>query len=122
MALDAFPGRISEPESVASLIRFVGGSAAVTKVLGSGITVSYVSTGIVSLVWADNPGVFAGLLGSPAFQATTQANVKSFVGVVGAWSSTTRTLQLRLYEGGTLADLEALEWCSLAVVFKRTSV
>src|SRR5689334_791058 len=114
---DFYEGLDSEPGLRKHRIRFVGGTAAVTKTHGRGITVAYVATGRVSLTWSENPGVFAGIDGAPAFQATTQANVKSFVGVLGAYAS--KTVELRLYESGSLADLDALEWCSLTLLFKE---
>lgn len=107
----------SEPTLRQHFVRFVGGVAAVTKTHGRGITVAYVGTGIVSITWSENPGVFAGLTGDPAFQATTIADVKSFIGRIGVYAS--KTVQLRLYEAGTLADLAALEWCSLTLNFKE---
>lgn len=122
MALDAFPYHVTEPEVVASVIRFVGGTAAVTKVLGFGATVTYISTGVVDVTWSDQQGVFAGLSGAPSFQATTPGDVKSYVGIVGAYNTSTKTLRLSLYESGTLTDLAALEWCNLTILFKRTSV
>lgn len=113
---DFYEPLYSEPGLKKHLVRFVGGTAAVTKTHGRGITVAYVATGRVSITWSENPGTFAGLGGSPAFQATTQADVKSFVGVLGAYAS--NTVELRLYESGSLADLAALEWCSLELLFK----
>jgi len=105
------------------LVRFVGGTAAVTKVAATspGVAVTYVSTGVVDIDWsgnANNPGVFLGLVGGPAFQATTPGDVKAYEGIPGAYNSTTKKLRLSLYESGTLTDLAALEWCSICVAFQ----
>jgi hypothetical protein len=113
---DFYEAKYSEPALTKHLVRFVGGSSAVTKTHGRGITVAWVAAGRVSITWSENPGVFAGLGGAPSFQATTQADVKSYVGVLGAYAS--NTVELRLYESGTLTDLAALEWCSLELLFK----
>jgi hypothetical protein len=115
MSFDQFRPLASEPEVRQHLVKFVGGSAAVTKVYGSGITVTYTSTGVVTLTWTDNPGTFIGLVGT--FQATTPGNVKSYVLVPGAYSSTAG-LALNLYESGSLTDLAALEWLTCIVLFK----
>lgn len=112
----------SEPEGREHFVRFVGGSAAVTKVFGNGITVTYVTTGKVKLTWsqrAQNPGVFCGVKGY-CFQATTQADVKSYVLVPGVYDGTTRSLELHMFESGSLADLAASEWLSVTLLFKET--
>lgn len=99
-------------------VRFVGGSAAVTKVAdtGRGMTVTYISTGVVELTWADNPGTFHTC--TFGLQATTPGNVKAYVPVAGAYNATTFKLRLYLYESGSLADLDALEWLSVRATFK----
>lgn len=121
---DFYPDRASEPELRRHVVRFVGGTAAVTKVLGRGIAVTYVSTGIVDLVWSsrdDAPGTFCGLEGSPSFQATTASQVKGYTCVPGAYNSTTRTLRLNITNASeTLADLAALQWLNLVVLFKAS--
>lgn len=114
---DADPVRSLTSGLQPHLCRFVGGSAAVTETHGDGITVSYVSSGIVELTWAVNPGTFVGCTGT--FQATTPADVKSYVLVPGAYNSTTRKLRLNMYESGTLTDLAALEWLTVIVWFRR---
>lgn len=122
MSQDSFPYRVTQPATEAHVVRFVGGTTAVTKVLGLGLATTYISTGVVDLVWSENPGLYLGLVGAPSFDATTPANVKTYVGIPGTWNSTTFTLRLSMYEGGTLTDLAALEWCSLTPLFKKTSV
>ncbi len=113
---DAYEPQLTEPGVTGHYVRFVGGTNAVTKTHGRGITVAYNNTGIIDITWSENPGVFIGLQGDPSFQATTIADVKSFVGRIGAYAS--NAIQLRLYESGNLANLAALEWCSLTLLFK----
>lgn len=105
------------------LCKFVGGTAAVTKVAGTcqGVTVTYIGAGLVDLTWNDNPGFYLGVVGQ-CFEATTPAGVKSYVLVPGAFNYTTRTLRLSMYEGGALTDLAALEWLTLVVAFAATAV
>ena len=103
------------------LIRFVGGTATATKVAATspGVAVTYISTGVVDIDWsgnANNPGTFLGMVGT--FQATTPADVKSYVVVPGAYNSSTKKLRLSMYESGTLTDLAALEWLSVLVSFQ----
>lgn len=112
---DFFEEMITEPNVRLHYLRFVGGAAAVTKVKGKGMTITYNATGIVDIAWSENPGVFLGLMGEPGFQSTTIAGTKDFSGKIGAYAS--KALQLRLYESGSLADLAALEWCSVAIMF-----
>lgn len=115
---DFYESLSSEPEGREHFVRFVGGTAAVTKVRGRGITVTYIGTGLVDLTWTENPGVFAGLKGAPAFQATTAADVKGHTCTPGVYNATTKTLRLNITNASeSLHDLAALEWLSLTVLF-----
>lgn len=124
MPLAAYAAKSAEPESVTYEGRFVGGTAAITEVTGtlSGVTTAFVSTGRVRFTFPDNPGTFIGA--TCTFHATTPADVKLYVGVFGAYptSASTYTLDLYMYESGTLTDLAALEWASVVLSFKRTGV
>ena len=107
------------PEELDHLVKFVGGSAAVTKVYGPGVTVTYISSGVVDLTWAtgaNGPGTFLGLKGYN-FQATTPANVKAYTLVPGVFNTSTNTLRLSMYESGTLTDLADLEWLTVTAAF-----
>lgn len=116
----ALPFQVTSNEigPTAHLVRFVGGSAAVTKTHGNGVTVTYTSTGVVTLTWTNPPGTFVGLVGT--FQATTPGNVKSYVLVPGAYSASSG-ITLNMYESGTLTDLAALEWLTVIVWFKESA-
>ena len=119
--LDSYESKASQAEIVETFVRFVGGINAVTKVEGVGVTVTYVSTGIVTLTWAENPGRFMGV--TWGLQATTASGVKGYTVVPGVFSATAYTLAINITNGSeTLANLAALEWCNLRVSFARTGV
>lgn len=114
----------TEPEARLHTVRFVGGTAAATKTYGNGMTVTYVSSGVVKISWSDvaeNPGTFVGVVGY-CFQATTPGNVKSYILVNEGYVASTRSILLNMYESGTLTDLAALEWLSVTFLFKETNV
>ncbi len=97
------------------LVKFVGGTAAVTQVYGIGSTVTYVSTGIVDVVFPTGLGTFIGLAGSN-FQATTASGVKGYTVVPGVISGT--TLRLNITNASeSLTDLAALQWLTIEAVF-----
>ncbi|MGE5802947.1 MAG: hypothetical protein ACM358_11895 [Gemmatimonadota bacterium] len=101
-------------------VTFVGGTAAVTKLAGPGVAVSYVSTGIVELTWSSNetpPGKFIGLK-SWGFRADTPANIKAYTCVAGAYSTTTKKLRINMYDASNnLVDLAALQWLTVTLMF-----
>lgn len=104
------------------IVRFTGGTGAVTKDEGLGIAVTYVSTGVVDLVWAESAGKYIGILGF-GFDATTQADLKGYTVVGGAFNATTRTLRLNITDASNaLADLTSTQHLSLTVGFKRLNV
>lgn len=117
------PLRGNLPEMVAHVVKFVGGSAAVTKTYGPGCTVAYVDTGKVTLTWATGahaPGEFIGLVGT--FQAATPGNVKAYVLVPDTYDTTTCSVELHLFESGTLTDLAASEWLTVTAYFAKADV
>lgn len=117
--VDMTEGFYNLPGIQAHIVKFVGGTNAVTKVHGPGMAVTYVSAGIVDLDWSgnsNNPGVFVGMVGT--FQATTAADVKAYVVVPGVYNSSTKKLRLNMYESGTLTNLAALEWLTVICFFQ----
>lgn len=126
MATDYYEPLVSEPEIRLDLVKFVGGTNAVTKVYGKGITVTYVSAGLVDITWSangGNPGTFIGPVGMPCFQATTAADVAGHTCVIGAYNATTRTVRVAITNAAdTLHNLAALEWLTLVFAFKAGSV
>jgi hypothetical protein len=122
--VEAYDDKTSEPELRVYVVKFVGGTTAVTKVYGKGVTVTYISTGVVDLVFATPPGgAFVGVLGR-CFEATTQSGVKGYTCVAGVPSTAaTGITTLRLNITGaseSLVDLAALQWLTLQVAFKAT--
>ena len=118
MASTQYEPRSSEPELREYLLKFVGGTTAVTKVFGKGMTIAYTATGRVTVTWSatENPGRFLGITGF-CFQGTTPGDVDLFQLVHEAYSTSARTLVLNLYESGSLADLAALEWLTCTIAF-----
>jgi len=116
------PVRSLVPELEINFVKFVGGTNAVTKVEGEGVTCTYISAGIVDLTFAAAPGSgageFLGVVGY-VFQATTTADVKEYKLSVGVYNTTTRTLRLNMTENVTLTNLAALEWLNVTVAFKK---
>lgn len=101
------------------VVRFVGGASAVTKSTGTGpgITVTYVGSGVVNLVWAKPPGTF--IAGFGTVQAETPNNVDTYTVTLDTYDTSTLTLPITLSEGGTPTDLAALEYCNLVLLFYR---
>lgn len=120
---DTNPVRSPVTELVLCPVRFVGGSTAVTKVSGEGATVTYIGTGLVDVTHDEAQGTYVGLVGAPAFEATTAADVRGHTCVAGVYNATTRTLRLNITNASdALHDLAALEWLTATLLFKRVSV
>lgn len=121
MSQEAWKQKSTEPDEVISRVRFVGGSAAVTKLRGTGVTVTYIGTGLVDLTWAEFPGEYIGVDGW-GFDATTAADLKGFTVVPGAYNTTTRTLRLSITNASeALTDLAAAQNLSIGIAFGRTN-
>jgi hypothetical protein len=119
MSLEEYPLRSSVPETYDHFVKFVGGSSTVTAVEARGVTVTYVSTGVVDLVWKENPGAYLGPVGHN-FEATTQSALKGYTVVPGVFNTTTFTLRLNITNASdALTDLAALQWLSITLKFKR---
>jgi hypothetical protein len=117
---DFYPVLTSEPSERDFLVKFVGGTTAVTKVIGRGLTTTWISTGIVELAWSTNqevPGTFVGPKAG-VIHATTPANVKGYSFTCGDYNVSTRKLRVSIYDASNnLVDLAALQWLTFTVVF-----
>lgn len=117
---DAYDVKSNQPTERDFVLQFVGGTAAVTKVYGNGISIAYVSTGLVDVTWSANqekPGTFVSLK-SFGFRATTAANVKGYSAHTGDYNTSTRTVRVSLYDGSNnLVDLAAAQWVTLTFLF-----
>lgn len=112
--------KVNEAGEKDFLVRFVGGTAAVTKVTGPGVTVTWISTGVVDLTWGTNPGTFLGAIFG--FQATTPADVKGHTCTPGVFNTSTLKLRLNITNASeSLHDLAALEWLTCRVSFKDSA-
>ncbi len=122
MSLEAYPVHGSHPELVLEIVKFVGGTAAVTKVRGRGLATTWISTGIVDIVFSESMGEFIGVLGR-CFEATTASGVKGYTCVPGVFNTTTNTLRLNITGASeALVDLAALQWLTVLIAFKRSAV
>lgn len=121
MARDPNPVRSPVPELELHIVKFVGGTNAVTKVFGEGVTVTYISAGIVDVTMPADSGRFLGIVGY-VFEATTTAAVKSFDLTHGVYNTSTRKVRLNMHNAGTLTNLAALEWLTCTVAFKKVTV
>jgi hypothetical protein len=101
------------------VVKFVGGTTAVTKVYGEACSVTYVSTGIVDVTFPEQMGTFEGLAGIPVVPGDHGQRVKGYTCVPGVYNATTRTLRLNITGASeSLVDLAALQWLTLIGVFK----
>ncbi len=124
MAQDKWELMCSEPEARIDVLHFVGGATtAAAKVYGKGMALAWTSTGIYTVTWSENPGLF---MGAPwALHATTASAVKGLTVVCGvpvASTGTTWTMTVNVTSAAeALVDLAALQWCTLHIGFKRTA-
>jgi hypothetical protein len=120
--MQLYPSRESEPELTKCRVRFTGaGAGNPTKNLGQGIAITWISTGLYELTWAETAGIFA-FFGDLAFQATTAADLKGYSCVAGDYNATTRKLRVSITNGSaTLADLTSTQKVSFVVGFKGVS-
>lgn len=120
MSQETWPSRVTEPEEHDQLVRFAGaGAADPTILLGRGVTVRWISTGLYEVTWPESQGAFAGY--APGFQATTAADLKGYSCVAGDYNATTRKLRVSVTSAGdALVDLTATQKLNLRVAFKQT--
>ncbi len=119
MSVNYYPAFLSEPESKIKVVQFVGVTTSATKVLGDGVTVTWISTGIYDLAFGtDAPTAFATVM-SHQFAATTASAVKGFTLVPGVFNTTTNKLRINVTNAAeTLTDLAALQWLTLTILIK----
>jgi hypothetical protein len=124
MSATSNPVRSALGEMEITFVKFLGGTNAVTKVEGEGVTVTYISAGIVDLTFGAAPGPaagdFLGVIGH-CFNATTTADVKAYALQHGVYNTSTRTLRLNMHESGTLTNLDALEWLDVTVAVRKAT-
>ena len=95
-------------------VRAVGGSTAITKTHGPGLTVTRTGTGAYAVTFAENIGVVLAAVAS--LMATTRADVAGHTVVFAPYNTTTKVLAFTVYNAADAAhDLAALEWVSLNI-------
>jgi hypothetical protein len=101
------------------VVRFVGNAGATpTSYIGPGVTLAWVSTGIIDITWTNHPGTFLAHKSS-TFQATTASQVKGFTVVCGDYNATTMTIRINITNAGeTLADLSSTQKLCMVFEFK----
>jgi hypothetical protein len=119
--LDSYEQRATQPETVEHFLKWTGTVGTATKIFGPGMTITWISTGVIDVTWSDPPGTYLGL--THGFQATTIAALKGYTIVSGDFAVTTRTLRLNVTNSTfALADLIANQYGCLAIKFKQTAV
>jgi hypothetical protein len=115
--IDLYPVKSTRREIVTVAGSFVGGTTAATKATGYDVTVTYVSTGLYTLTFAD---VYAeNLAFITQLQAATPGDVKGH-GVV-ADTMSAGVIQVSVYDASNnLHDLAASEWLHFVAVFRNT--
>lgn len=118
MSTDFYQTRHSSPNRVTVKGSFVGGTEEATKATGRGFTVAWVSTGKYRITLDEK--YFALEHAGFSMQATTPGNVKAYAWVFTALASN-QTVDVYLYESGTLTDIAALEWVHFELTLVKTS-
>lgn len=119
------PVRATESEYVDHFVRMLGGAAAVTKVFGNGITVTYSATGVYKVSWNESPGVFLGC--TFGFQATSATALKGYTATcpaaLTANTDGTYSILVSVWNSSfAAADLAAAQWLTVVFAFKETAV
>lgn len=112
----------SEPATYDSLVTITGtGASNPTKVCGRGCVVTWVSTGLYTITYTDNPGNLIGV--GYGFQATTMSALKGYSITFGAMSASGKVIQFSVTNSAqALADLAALQTASLLLTFKQADI
>lgn len=120
---DLYPLRSNEPDMRLDVLKFVGGTAAITQTRGKAIVATYISTGVVELTFPDGPQNYVGLAGF-GFEATVPAQVAGYTCNTNVYNTATKKLRVYIYANSagvpTLTDLAALQWLTLNI--ERKSV
>ena len=114
----------SEPEQIDLNVTMTGtGNGTVpTKNFGRGVTLTWVSTGVIKMTLAENIGNFMGGAGGYSFQAISPATPSQLAGfsvVFGAFDSTGKIVNMNIFNGSlAAADLQVGQILSLQIPFK----
>lgn len=117
-----FPSKSSHPNTRYHHVRLLGtGAADPTKEVGHGITATRTAEGVYKLTWADNPGVFLGIVGY-IFGDTTPGDVKGHTLTRDTFSAFTSSsaayVEVSVWDSTFAAnDLGATEYVDITIAF-----
>lgn len=126
MSFEAYPGRMSEPETIQWLIQYTGnGTGNPTIVEGAnryfGKNVKSVvrtSIGLYTITFTDPMPNQCGL--DYAFQGTVPSSLAGFTGVFGYFDATTKIITFSVFNSTfALTDLTAAQSAALSIYTKR---
>lgn len=124
MSQDKWRQLSTEPDQVDLNVTMTGtGNGTVpTKNFGRGVTLTWVSTGVIKMTLAENIGTFMGGAGGYSFQAVSPATASQLAGfsvVFGAFDSTGRIVNMNIFNGSlAIADLQPGQILALQIPFK----
>jgi len=120
MTQNAYPVRATQAEVQSHHILLTGtGASAPTVTYGVGVTVTRTSEGLYNLTWADDPGTFIGA--NYMFGGSTPDDLQGHTAAFDDYAS--NAMEVLVQDSAfAVDDLEALEYLSLTVFFKRTAV
>lgn len=116
-----FQPKSNVPDERVYRCRLLGANGAdPSKEVGYGVTVTRTSEGIYKFAFADNPGQFV-CVGGYMFGDTTPGDVKNKIATRDTWTepsgSTPGSVEIHVFESGTLDDIEATEYLDISFVF-----
>lgn len=125
MSQDGWNSKATQPDFVFHPVRIRGGTAAITKLHGLGVTVTYVGTGIIDVTWSEAQGQWFGMTFGFDTAAGAQAALKGWTAVAGAPSTPATagapvTVRVNLTNAAdTLADLSATQQVALLFQWRQ---
>lgn len=127
MSQEAFLAKATQPDFQFHPVVIQGGSAAVTKLQGTGVSIAYVSTGIVDITWSEAQGnTTYGICGFGFHTAAgAQAALKGYTIVDGAQSAQVTasgpfTIRINITNSSqALADLTVAQSVTLLFGFRQ---
>lgn len=123
MGQEAYGTRDTEPGTIRHLFRLLGTGAAIptAEVTHGGVTLTRPAIGRVLFTFAENPGVFVGVL--DGLQAATPGDLKGYTLVWDTYDSSAKAIELSIFDSaGAAADLAAAQYVNAEIIFKPSNV
>ncbi len=99
----------------------VGGTEAITRVEGTGVTIAWTSTGVYTITLNEKWAALVCV--QVTLAATTQADIETYFVVPAGVLTSNQTLQIKVYSSSnTLADLAALQWLNFTLTLRGSGV